>query len=170
MTPVTDSISCVFNDFTVTLSDSIYCFSVFLTETDIQLLDGAGTNYPIANAYGYCTPGGLKTNQLLVEMGTTTSATGPFYLVITNTTDLTEIPSQIIVVASDECRYTGNFYLAIVIPVNLGADSTICSSIQYLHLDCQLANLTYQWYDQSWCYYRCYCPNLYSNSSGLFIM
>ncbi|MBK9318245.1 MAG: gliding motility-associated C-terminal domain-containing protein [Bacteroidetes bacterium] len=149
-TPVTDSISCVFNDFTVTLSDSIYCFSVALDGTDIQLVDGAGTNYPIANAYGYCTPGGLKTNQLLVEMGTTTSATGPFYLVITNTNG-----SDGNTLANNCGRFLTNadtlaiLYLDNVIPVNLGADSTICSFDPIPTLDCQLANLTYQWYDQA---------------------
>ncbi|MBK9639185.1 MAG: hypothetical protein IPO63_15845 [Bacteroidetes bacterium] len=35
--PVTDSVGCIFNNFSVTLSDSIYCFSVANDGTDLQL-------------------------------------------------------------------------------------------------------------------------------------
>ena len=149
-TPAIDSIGCIFNDFTVDLTDSIYCFSIVNDGTDLQLVDGSGTNYPIANAYGYCTPGGLKTNALLVEMVNNTSAAGPFYLLINNAGG-----SDGNTIANDCGRFlTGTDTLAIlyidnIIPVNLGSDQNICSFDPIPTLDCGYASLTYQWYDLS---------------------
>jgi len=148
--PVVDSVGCFFNDFSVTLSDSIYCFSVANDGSDLQLVDGSGTNYPIANAYGYCNPNGLKTNQLLVQMATSTSTTGPLYLILTNGGG-----SDGNTLANDCGRFlNSNDTLAIlfvdnIIQVNLGADQNICSFDPIPVLDCGYPNLSYQWYDQS---------------------
>lgn len=149
-TPIVDSVGCIFNDFTITLSDSIYCFSVVADGSDFQLVDGNGTNYPISNAYGYCTPNGLKTNQLLVEMANSTSAAGPFYLLLTNGGG-----SDLNTVANNCGRFLSStdtlaiLFVDNIIPINLGADQNICSFDPIPTLDCGYANLTYQWFDQS---------------------
>ena len=148
--PVTDSVGCIFNQFSVTLSDSIYCFSVANDGTDLQLVDGSGNNFPIANAYGYCNPGGAKTNQLLVNMAASSSSTGPLYLLLNNSGG-----SDGNTLANDCGRFLTStdtlaiFFVDNVIVVNLGSDQNICSFDPIPTLDCGYPNLNYQWYDQS---------------------
>lgn len=146
--PVVDSLGCLFNDITVTLSDSIYCFSVANDGSDFELVDGSGTSYPIASAYGYCTPNGLKTNQLLINMVSNTSVPGPLYLILKNGGG-----SDANTVANDCGRFLNStdtlaiFYIDNVIYVDLGTDQNICSFDPIPTLDCGYPNLTYQWYD-----------------------
>ncbi|MFM1744184.1 MAG: hypothetical protein RLZZ630_121, partial [Bacteroidota bacterium] len=148
--PATDSVGCIFNDFTVTLLDSVYCFSIANDGSDVRLVDAAGTNYPIANVFGYCSPNGLKTNELLVRMSANTSAAGPLYLIVNNAGG-----SDGNTVANNCGRFlSGTDTLAIlyidnVIPINLGSDQTICSFDPYPVLDCGYANISYQWYNTS---------------------
>lgn len=148
--PVTDSVGCLFNSFSVTLSDSIYCFSIANDGTDLQLVDGSGTNFPIANAYGYCNPGGAKTNQLLVNMAATSSSTGPLYLLLNNSGG-----SDGNTLANDCGRFLTStdtlaiFFVDNLIDVNIGSDQNICSFDPISTLDCGYPNLSYQWYDQS---------------------
>lgn len=148
--PATDSVGCIFNDFTVTLLDSVYCFSIANDGSDVRLVDGAGTNYPIANVFGYCSPNGLKTNELLVRMSANTSAAGPLYLIVNNAGG-----SDGNTVANNCGRFlSGTDTLAIlyidnIIPINLGSDQTICSFDPYPVLDCGYANISYQWYSAS---------------------
>jgi gliding motility-associated-like protein len=148
--PATDSVGCIFNDFTVDLLDSVYCFSIANDGSDVRLVDGSGTNYPIANVFGYCSPNGLKTNQLLVRMSANTSAAGPLYLIVNNAggTDGNTV-------ANNCGRFlSGTDTLAILyidnkIPINLGSDQTICSFDPYPTLDCGYSNISYQWYSAS---------------------
>ena len=146
--PVVDSVGCLFNNITITLSDSIYCFSVANDGSDLTLVDGSGTVYPIANAYGYCNPNGLKTNSLLINMAATTGATGPLYLLVNTGSDGNTL-------ANDCGRFLNTtdtlaiFYVNNVIPVNLGSDQNLCSFDPIPTYDCGYSNLTYQWYDLS---------------------
>lgn len=146
--PSIDSVGCIFNNFSVTLSDSIYCFSIANDGSDLQLVDGSGTNYPIASAYGYCVPNGLKANELLVNMVSNTSAAGPLYLIVNGAGG-----SDGNTLANDCGRFLSStdtlaiLYVDNVIPVSLGADQTICSFDPFPVLDCGYANLSYQWYN-----------------------
>lgn len=144
----TDSVGCIFNDFSTVLADSIYCFSIANDGTDLLLVDGSGTNYPIANAYGYCIPNGLKCNELLVEMASSVSGPGPYYLLLQNSggTDGNTI-------ANNCGRFlTGTDTLAILyvdntIPVSLGSDLTLCDFDTIPTLDAGYSGLSYQWYN-----------------------
>lgn len=148
-TAAIDTVGCVFNDFTVTLTDSIYCFSVVNDGTDLQLTDQTGANFPISNAYGYCTPGGLKANQLLVEMAQNTSGTGYMYLTVGSTSsDFNTIANNcgkfLNVGDTLAVLYVDNF-----IPVNLGSDQNICDDQPLPVLNTGYPGLTHVWSDQN---------------------
>lgn len=148
--PAIDSVGCIFNEFTVELTDSVYCFSIANDGSDVLLVDAAGTNYPVANVYGYCVPNGLKTNSLLVEMANNISGTGPFYLLLRNNGG-----SDGNTLANGCGRFlTSTDTLAVLfvdskIIVDLGPDQEICSFEPFPVLDCGYDSLSYQWYDQS---------------------
>ncbi|MFN0188386.1 MAG: gliding motility-associated C-terminal domain-containing protein [Bacteroidia bacterium] len=146
--PVTDSLDCIFNQIAVTLSDSIYCFSIANDGTDLQLVDGSGNNYPIANAYGYCNSSDTKTNQLLVNMVGNSTANGALYLLLNNSGG-----SDGNTLANDCGRFlTSNDTLAILlnsleIKIDLGVDQTICENGNFPILNLDTTGITsYQWY------------------------
>ena len=149
--PITDTVGCFFNTFSVTLSDSVYCFSIANDGSDLQLLDANGTNLPIANAYGYCTPGGAKTNQLLINMTTNTFGNGPLYLLLTSAGG-----SDGNTIANDCGRFLLStdtlavLYVDNVINVDLGTDQTICDNATFPLLDPNTPGATsYQWFFNS---------------------
>ena len=146
--PVTDSLDCIFNQIAVTLSDSIYCFSLANDGTDLQLVDGNGNNYPIANAYGYCNSNATKTNQLLVNLVGNSTATSSLYLLLNNSGG-----SDGNTLANDCGRFlTSNDTLAILlnslkIKIDLGVDQTICENGNFPILNLDTTGITsYQWY------------------------
>lgn len=148
--PNLDSVGCVFNQITVNLLDSIYCFSIANDGSDLELVDINGNNYPIGSAFGFCTPGGLKTKSLLVNMASQVSGSGPFYLLlkasggtdgnsIANTCGRFLLPSDTIAV----------FGVDTLIPINLGSDLTICSFDPLPTFNSGYTGLNFQWYDQN---------------------
>lgn len=146
--PVTDSLDCVFNQFSVTLSDSIYCFSIANDGSDLHLVDGSGNNYPIANVNGYCTSTATKTNQLLVHMVGNASANSTLYLLLNNNGG-----SDGNTLANNCGRFlTSADTLAILHPtlkinVDLGVDQTICEYGNFPILQVDTTGITtYQWY------------------------
>ncbi len=143
--PAVDTVGCVFNSFSVDLTENIYCFSVANDGTDLTLTDANGVVLPIKNAYGYCTPTGFKANSMLVEMlNPNSSGAGPMYLTVGNGSDGNTI-------ANDCGRFLNvGDTIAILnvqpfIPVNLGSDLTICSFDPLPVLDCGYTSLTNQW-------------------------
>lgn len=148
--PTNDTLGCLFNSFSVTLADSIYCLSISNDGSDFIMVDANGNNLPIAAAYGYCNPNSTKTNRVLVNMAGSASGTGPIYLLVKNGggTDGNSV-------ANDCGRYLVStdtlaiFYVDNNIPVNLGSDVSICSFDPVPTLDCGYASLTYQWFNQS---------------------
>lgn len=147
-TPATDSVGCIFNDFSTVLSDSIYCFSIANDGTDLLLVDGNGVNYPIANAYGYCIPNGLKCNELLVEMASQTSGPGPYYLLLQNAggTDGNTIANNCgrFLLGTDTLAI---LYVDNTIPVNLGSDLSLCDFDTIPTLNAGYTGLNYQWFN-----------------------
>ncbi len=146
--PVTDSLDCIFNQIAITLFDSIYCFSIANDGTDLQLVDGGGNNYPIANAYGYCNSNATKTNQLLLNMVGNSIANGTLYLLLNNSGG-----SDGNTIANDCGRFlTSNDTLAILlnslkIKIDLGVDQTICENGNFPILNIDTTGITsYQWY------------------------
>lgn len=148
--PKFDSVGCTFNRVNVELMDSIYCYSIANDGSDLELVDASGTTYPIASAYGYCTPGGLKTKQLLINMVGQVSAPGPFYLLIRNNggTDGNSLANNCgrFMLPTDTLAIFG---VDTLIPIDLGSDQTICSTDPLPLLDCGYTGLTFQWYDQN---------------------
>lgn len=169
--PIQDSVGCLFNDFVITLSDSVYCFSIANDGTDLQLVDAAGTNFPIANAYGSCNPSGLKANQLLVEMASNTSSVGPFYLLINAAGG-----SDGNTIANDCGRFlTATDTLAIlyvdnVIPVNLGSDPTICEFQTPYVINSGYSGINYQWSDGNGVIAGATFDTLQVTASGTYIV
>ncbi|MFN5356429.1 MAG: gliding motility-associated C-terminal domain-containing protein [Bacteroidota bacterium] len=144
--PITDSLECLFDSFTVTLSDSVYCYSIANDGTDVQLVDGAGNTYPIDNVWGYCSPNGLKTNQILVEMAGFQSAPGTLYLIVQNAGG-----SDGNTIANDCGRFlSGTDTLAVLLIDNttsadIVTDTTVCDG-NVANLDATSNNATaYQW-------------------------
>jgi gliding motility-associated-like protein len=148
--PVTDSLNCVFNSFTVDLSDSVYCFSIAPDGSDFVLVDAAGNNFPIASAYGSCNGNTLKTLGVTINMAGSTSSNGPLYL-LANAAGATDGNTL-----ADDC---GVFYvdldtLAIFgvnnkIAVDLGSDQNLCANQTLPTLNSGWSGLTYQWNDQN---------------------
>lgn len=127
-TPAVDSIGCLFNQATITLSESVFCFSIAADGTDIQMIDGGtGNSLPIATTYGYCGPGGDRSNQVLITMTSQQSIVGPAYIIAHQGSDNNTI--------ADDC---GRFlsvgdtvavlYVNHDIPVTLGSDANICDA------------------------------------------
>lgn len=148
--PKLDSVGCIFNKIDVVLNDSIYCFSIAVDGSDFDLVDIGGTHYPIASAYGYCTPGGLKTNQVLINMAGQFSGAGPFYLLLKNPggTDGNTIANTCgrFLLDTDTIAVFG---VDTLIPIDLGTDQTLCSTDPLPTLDCGYTGLAFQWYDQN---------------------
>ncbi len=126
--PAVDSIGCLFNQATIDLTENVFCFSVAADGSDLILVDGGtGNSLPIANTYGYCGPGGDRSNQVLLIMNGQQSIAGPAYLIAQLGTDNNTI--------ADDC---GKFlavgdtvailYVNNEIPVALGSDQTVCDS------------------------------------------
>ncbi|MEP7263444.1 MAG: gliding motility-associated C-terminal domain-containing protein [Bacteroidota bacterium] len=126
--PATDSIGCLFNQVTIDLSESVFCFSIAADGSDLTLIDGGtGNSLPIANTYGYCGPGGDRSNQVLITMTSQQSILGPAYLIANQGSDNNTI--------ADDC---GRFlavgdtvailYVNNIIPVTLGSDANICDA------------------------------------------
>lgn len=148
--PKLDSVGCVFNQITVELMDSIYCFSIANDGSDLELVDINGNNYPVSSAYGFCTPGGLKTKSLLVNLASQVSGSGPFYLLmkagggtdgntIANTCGRFMLPSDTLAI----------FGVDTLIPIDLGSDVTICSFDPIPTFNSGYTGLNFQWYDQN---------------------
>jgi gliding motility-associated-like protein len=143
-----DTVGCVFNSVTVNLSDSIYCFSIANDGTDFTMVDGNGTVLPIANAYGYCTPNGLKARELLINMQGGQSGQNPIYLIVKNS--ITDNNT----VANGCGRFLNvgdtiaEFYVDNFIPVTLGTDLNVCDDQPSPVLNSGYANLNFQWYFQ----------------------
>ncbi|MBL0095328.1 MAG: gliding motility-associated C-terminal domain-containing protein [Bacteroidetes bacterium] len=149
--PVMDSIGCIFNQFSVTLSDSIYCFSLANDGTDLQLVDNNGNNYPIANVYGYCNSTTTKTNQLLVNMAGNSTANGTLYLLINNSggSDGNTLANNCgrFLTSTDTLAI---LYNSLKIKIDIGSDQSICDNGNFpiLYLD-TTGIITYQWYFNS---------------------
>jgi gliding motility-associated-like protein len=169
--PIQDSVGCLFNDFVITLSDSVYCFSIANDGTDLQLVDAAGINYPIANAYGSCNPSGLKANQLLVEMASNTSSVGPFYLLINPAggSDGNTIANDCgrFLLATDTLAV---LYVDNVIPVNLGSDQTLCEFQTPYVLNSGYTGINYQWSDGNGVIPGATFDTLIVSASGTYIV
>jgi gliding motility-associated-like protein len=169
--PVNDSLNCIFNTFTVFLSDSVYCFSIAPDGSDFLLVDGAGNNYPIAAAYGNCTGNTLKSLSVTIVMANNVSAAGPVYLMINNggSTDGNTL--------ADDC---GVFYINLdtlavfgvnnKIAVNLGSDQQLCSFEPVPVLNSGWATLTNQWYDQNGVITGANTSTYTASTSGTYIV
>jgi gliding motility-associated-like protein len=147
--PKQDSVGCAFNNITVQLMDSIYCNSIANDGSDLYLIDGNGVNYPIGSVYGFCTPGGLKTKELLINMASTVSSGGPFYLLLNNSgSDGNTLANTCgrYLLTSDTIAIFG---VDTIIPVNLGTDQSLCSFDPVPTLDCGYTGFSIQWYDQN---------------------
>ena len=148
--PVSDSLNCVFNTLTVNLSDSIYCFSIAPDGSDFLLVDGAGTNFPIAGAYGNCTGNTLKSLSVTINLANAASSPGPVYLLVNQggATDGNTL--------ADDCGvfFTNIDTLAIFgvnnkIYVNLGTDQALCSFEPLPTLNSGWSGLSFQWFNQN---------------------
>ncbi len=126
--PAVDSIGCLFNQATVDLTENIFCFSVAADGSDLIMVDGGtGNQLPISNVYGYCGPGGDRSNQVLLIMNGQQSIAGPAYLIAQQGSDNNTI--------ADDCGKFLNvgdtvaiLYVNNTIPVALGSDQTICDN------------------------------------------
>ena len=148
--PISDSLDCIFNSFTVNLSDSVYCFSIAPDGSDFVLVDAAGTNYPIASAQGVCNGSTLKSLGVTINMASSTSSAGPLYLLI-NQAGATDGNTL-----ADDC---GVFYvnldtLAVFgvnnkFDVDLGSDQNLCANQTLPTLNSGYSSLTNQWSNQN---------------------
>lgn len=149
LVPQIDSVGCIFNNFSPYLSDSVYCHTVNVDGSDFILYDATGAAFPIASAYPYCDPNGIKTNQLLINMAGNVSGVSPYYLVVSNAL----LDGNTL---ADDCgRYVlAGDTIAILysnnkIYVNLGADQNVCRGASNPVINAGISGLTYQWYNSS---------------------
>ncbi|MFN6092009.1 MAG: gliding motility-associated C-terminal domain-containing protein [Bacteroidota bacterium] len=147
---VTDSASCVFNEFTVDLSDSVYCFSIAPDGSDFIVVDAAGTSFPIAAAFGDCAGSTLKSLQLTIQLAGNVTSGGPVYL-LANPNPSTDGNGLL-----DDCgvEYQDVDTIAILnidnkIAVDLGTDQSLCAGQPLPTLNTNLTGLNYQWFDQN---------------------
>ncbi len=144
-----DSLGCALNSFSVDLMDSIYCWSIANDGSDFILKDANNTIFPIASAYGYCTPGGFKTKKLLINLVATANVVGPVYLLLTNGggTDGNTISNN----CGRDLLVTDTIAILGVdnkIKVDLGSDQTVCSNVNVV-LNTGYTGLNYQWFNGS---------------------
>ena len=144
-----DSVGCIFNNITLNLSDSVYCSSIAVDGSDFLVTDAAGTVFPIATAYGYCTPSGLKTNAVLLNMAANVSGVAPYYVTMSN--GFTDGGTL-----ADDCgRYiTSGDTIAVLyqnnkINVSLGADQLICVGTTPITIAADISGLQYTWYNSA---------------------
>jgi len=147
---VTDTASCVFNEFTIDLSDSVYCFSIAPDGSDFICVDAAGNNFPIAAAFGDCAGSTLKSTTLTIQLANFVSSGGPVYL-LANPNPSTDGNGLL-----DDCgvEYQDVDTLAIlnidnVIAVNIGADQSLCAGQPLPNLNTNLSGFNFQWFDQN---------------------
>ena len=146
--PVIDSLGCVFNHKTLTFNEQLFCYTIANDGSDLLLKDAAGTTtIPVTNAYGYCSPNGEQSNQMLMtfaNMQTPTSAV--YYLTVKTGNDGNTI--------ANECGRFLNvgdtlaiFYINSGIDVDLGADRSICNGDPASILTSGFSDhsFTYQW-------------------------
>jgi gliding motility-associated-like protein len=144
-----DTVGCLFNSVTVNLTDSIYCFSIANDGSDFTMVDANGTVLPIAQAWGYCVPNGLKTNAVLLNMAGGVSGTNPIYLILNNA------PTDANTIANNCGRFLNigdtiaQFFVDNVIPVDLGTDINVCDDVPSPVLNSGYANINFQWYYQN---------------------
>ena len=146
-----DTVGCIFNSVTVNLTDSVYCFSIANDGTDFQMVDANGVVLPISSAWGYCTPGGLKAKELLINMAGGQTGQNPIYLIVLNSiTDGNSLANSCgrFLNAGDTIA---QFFVDNFIPVNLGTDQNVCDDQPSPLLNSGYTStssnpLTFQWY------------------------
>lgn len=145
-----DTVGCIFNSVTVNLTDSIYCFSIASDGSDFTMVDANSTVLPIASAWGYCTPGGLKTREVLINMVGGQSGVNPIYLILNSGSDTNSVANSCgrFLAAGDTIA---EFYVDNYIPVNLGTDQNVCDDVPAPVLNSGYAStssqpLTFQWF------------------------
>ena len=143
--PAVDSLGCIFNQKTITFNENIFCWTIAVDASDLLLKDATGTVIPIANAYGYCSPNGEQSNQMLITFNGQQVATGPVYLTVKTGNDGNTIANQCgrFLNVGDTLAI---FYINNKIDVSLGSDLSICDNAPAPTLNSGFNNtLTYQW-------------------------
>ena len=142
--PLVDTLGCVFNQAQVTLSDSVYCGSIAQDGSDFTFIDATGAVFPISSAYGVCDPFGIKAIQLEINFINAVSGTGPYYLTVQEGTDLNSL--------GDDCSrflLDGDtiaiFNVENFIPINLGADQSLCDNSPSITLNSGYPSISNQW-------------------------
>ncbi len=165
-----DSVGCVFNKFDVLLSDSVYCGSINPDGSDFTLVDATGTVIPIASAYGYCTPTGLKCNMVLINLANVAGGTAPYYLTVNGAkldgNTLADDCGRYLVVGDTLAILYQNNY----IPVYLGSDQSICQGAgnPVLSAGITAPGLNYQWSDANGLIFGAISDTLNVYASGTY--